>query len=237
MTPDGRWTGVMPKAFARSCYRPPFCFFTWGLLYSLLVLHSTVMLSLSRLKRMPASITKTLPFITTTTVSTSRIPTLSFSHLSRPPYSLYSPRFKSTISHGKGKNKARNHYGPSLSSSNPLSTLQLLNHARYRIAENHVLPRSFHASARRDAIPLIPVGISVVKVCCLIPFIYYVANVYVLGSLRLNRCHCLLSHCHLLPSHRYNRSLQDDPSRKMDRVRRGMSNSEPSSGRIFQNVV
>ncbi|WVO19309.1 uncharacterized protein IAS62_000588 [Cryptococcus decagattii] len=112
---------------------------------------------------MPASITKTLPFITTTTVSTSRIPTLSFSHLSRPPYSLYSPRFTSTISHGKGKNKARNHYTPSLSSSNPLSTLQLLNHARYRIAEHHVLPRSFHASARRDAIPLIPVGISVVK--------------------------------------------------------------------------
>lgn len=28
VTRDGRWTGVMPKAFARSCYRPPFCFFT-----------------------------------------------------------------------------------------------------------------------------------------------------------------------------------------------------------------
>lgn len=130
--------------------------------------HNTAMLSLSRLKRLPTSLTK--PSLTTMpAISPSRIPTLSFSHHSRPFQLLYSPRFTSTTSHGKGKNKVYNDHSPSLSSPKTLATFRHLGHAQYGITERLGHPRSFHSSARREAIPLIPVGISVVKVCCHIP--------------------------------------------------------------------
>ncbi|OXH37082.1 hypothetical protein J008_02301 [Cryptococcus neoformans] len=96
-------------------------------------------------------------------ISPSRIPTLSFSHHSRPFQLLYSSRFTSTTSHGKGKNKVYNDHSPSLSSPKTLATFRHLGHAQYGITERLGHPRSFHSSARREAIPLIPVGISVVK--------------------------------------------------------------------------
>lgn len=150
-------------------YRPSlFYSFYRGPLNPLPTLHNTAMISLSRTKRLPTPLVKS-SLTATPTITPSRIPTLSFSHHSRPFQSLYSPRFTFSTSHGKGKNKVYNASSPLLSSPKTLATFQHLGHARYRITERLGHPPSFHTSARREAIPLIPVGISVVKACSHLP--------------------------------------------------------------------